>query len=681
MGAAELQIFVSLIIVLGAAFVALICDFLKGTNERLREANIELRVRDHERERHVVYLERTQRYAAEAPSPFLEEFAEAPEPAPLAAVEAEPGVETTVPMPLEPVTSGPVAVRETLAETAAFATPAPELPVAELSTSTAVEPQVEAYEPPAVELQAPLEVGAAPGLAPRSLPVPVEAVLSSLDSCLPETPVVPSGGEPPAIEFQAPLHVDAVAAGGLIHAVVPPFEAPQAATTQIPSLLTPLADQTPALDVPPADTAIEPPFHGRPQAVRVTGSAPAVSGAPSIVAPISAEWVTREPESATPALTADLISPLDLPAPASLLPLHLAPCDVPRRKRTLAVYPLPVEIDLLPPESEPQPSDVLEPIAASLEELVPAEPVTNAIRIRVLEEEAVLPPSESLWLETEPQLAIQSVRIDLLPVAPLPAAAHAGLATVDYLDLAAPEPFLPGAPTLGGAGPALADLQIDTALHPRLAPPARARRVLAPQFELDASPELPLADLVPLPPPAARGIVVEMPPPPPRPDAELAVPGGLQEASVLGRLLAQPEPFHGLVVSVSLFEYGRLVSEQGRATIDALLESVERSLLSLIRESDFMCRSAEDELILLFPRETGPSAQRRLTQISERLWDFQLRSLGTMSVFFSWGASEAERAPLTGLVHQAREQMLETRRTRRGAINLAPKTGRRTVNG
>ena len=35
MGAMELQIFVSLLVVLGAAFVALICDFLKGNNEKL----------------------------------------------------------------------------------------------------------------------------------------------------------------------------------------------------------------------------------------------------------------------------------------------------------------------------------------------------------------------------------------------------------------------------------------------------------------------------------------------------------------------------------------------------------------------------------------------------------------------------------------------------------------------
>src|SRR5258706_10177139 len=51
LGAFELQIFVSLIVVLGAAFVALVCDYLKGNNEQLREHNIELRVRKDEQER------------------------------------------------------------------------------------------------------------------------------------------------------------------------------------------------------------------------------------------------------------------------------------------------------------------------------------------------------------------------------------------------------------------------------------------------------------------------------------------------------------------------------------------------------------------------------------------------------------------------------------------------------
>src|SRR5579883_2297553 len=50
-GAYQLQIFTSLVVILGAAFVALICDFLKGNNEQLRELTIELKVRREEEQR------------------------------------------------------------------------------------------------------------------------------------------------------------------------------------------------------------------------------------------------------------------------------------------------------------------------------------------------------------------------------------------------------------------------------------------------------------------------------------------------------------------------------------------------------------------------------------------------------------------------------------------------------
>src|ERR1700679_3701150 len=48
LGKYQLQIFVSLVVILGAAFVALICDLLKGNNEQLRELTIELKVRREE---------------------------------------------------------------------------------------------------------------------------------------------------------------------------------------------------------------------------------------------------------------------------------------------------------------------------------------------------------------------------------------------------------------------------------------------------------------------------------------------------------------------------------------------------------------------------------------------------------------------------------------------------------
>ena len=51
LGQYQIQIFVSLVVILGAAFVALICDFLKGNNEQLRELTIELKVRREEEQR------------------------------------------------------------------------------------------------------------------------------------------------------------------------------------------------------------------------------------------------------------------------------------------------------------------------------------------------------------------------------------------------------------------------------------------------------------------------------------------------------------------------------------------------------------------------------------------------------------------------------------------------------
>ena len=71
LGSLELQIFVSLTVVLGGAFIALICDYLKGNNEQLREHNIELRVRKEEQERRMVV----------DPAVYLNQVAAMPKPA------------------------------------------------------------------------------------------------------------------------------------------------------------------------------------------------------------------------------------------------------------------------------------------------------------------------------------------------------------------------------------------------------------------------------------------------------------------------------------------------------------------------------------------------------------------------------------------------------------------------
>ena len=69
--------------------------------------------------------------------------------------------------------------------------------------------------------------------------------------------------------------------------------------------------------------------------------------------------------------------------------------------------------------------------------------------------------------------------------------------------------------------------------------------------------------------------------------------------------------------------------------------------------------------MLVFAGESGSVAQRRLNGLSERLWDFQLRSLGNFSVMFSWGATEANAETFEDAVEAASERMRETRHNRR----------------
>ena len=69
-------------------------------------------------------------------------------------------------------------------------------------------------------------------------------------------------------------------------------------------------------------------------------------------------------------------------------------------------------------------------------------------------------------------------------------------------------------------------------------------------------------------------------------------------------------------------------------------------------------------------------AQRRLFQVSEKLWDFQLRSLGQLAVMFSWGGLEVSSDSLSSAVAAARERMYQTRRNRR----QSPLDRKRVVN-
>jgi hypothetical protein len=140
-----------------------------------------------------------------------------------------------------------------------------------------------------------------------------------------------------------------------------------------------------------------------------------------------------------------------------------------------------------------------------------------------------------------------------------------------------------------------------------------------------------------------------------------ALPAGFQtgfhDGFVLNKLVQSHQPITGLVVSIGVNAAGKSNRK--------LPESVAKLVESLIGPEDFAAQSGEDEFLLIFPRERGASAQRRLTQIAEQLWDFQLRSLGSFQILFSWGGVEVRAESIEEAIASASERMQETKRGRK----------------
>jgi hypothetical protein len=140
--------------------------------------------------------------------------------------------------------------------------------------------------------------------------------------------------------------------------------------------------------------------------------------------------------------------------------------------------------------------------------------------------------------------------------------------------------------------------------------------------------------------------------PPNPPAADLGLPAGFHDGQVLTRLVKQRQPVSGLVVSIG-------VSGDGSA--------VPLLIQTLIGPNDFAAQSGQEEFLLIFPSERGVSAQRRLSQVAQELWDFQLTSREACSILFSWGGVEVSGECIDDALESANERMQETRRKRMGS--------------
>jgi GGDEF domain-containing protein len=163
------------------------------------------------------------------------------------------------------------------------------------------------------------------------------------------------------------------------------------------------------------------------------------------------------------------------------------------------------------------------------------------------------------------------------------------------------------------------------------------------------------------------------------PMENLALPAGFHPPAVLEELLKSTAVVNGVVVVIGINDYSLHSERMGKPAMQEWMVSVEAMIRSLLSEKDFGCRSSEDEFVLVFPGETGIAAQRRLNMISERLWSFQLRSLGAFSVMFSWGAVEIQGETLADATASASERMYQTKRNRK-TVSLESGRSRKAVN-
>jgi hypothetical protein len=141
-------------------------------------------------------------------------------------------------------------------------------------------------------------------------------------------------------------------------------------------------------------------------------------------------------------------------------------------------------------------------------------------------------------------------------------------------------------------------------------------------------------------------------------EPQTAWPTGMIQQAAFQELLDGGEAFSGLVVSVGINE-----GDSSMWHAQGLMQSIGSYIAGLLREKEFSCRTAYDEFIMVCCGEQGAESQRRLNHISERLWDYQLRGIGTCSILFSWGGVEVQDQPLAEAVASAVERMRQTKRS------------------
>ena len=679
LGTLQIQIFVSLVVVLGTAFVAFLCDFLKGNNEQLRERNIELRVRQDERERMGIahpgsllkgieaLLRNTPGLRMAPPdtaAPATAEPAtgapEAPQPstweqpivAPAAKVAAWASKEE-----LEKLAERAARIRERhearksadepYAADPSDAEPSELAPVTEIPVASfgglSIESETAASESAAAGMDSEPAAGTPEAILTEVPTVSIEELYASLESALPDSAdVEPAAGtEPTAIEIAAEgTAAEAPALGAAA------FEAAEPATAlEGTEPASAFAGAEPAAVFAATETAAPEDSEETP---------PPLLDESQLEMPASAEAeavpVFEPPVEVT---VEDPASQIELQPPAEL---RIESSDTPHEAIT--------SIEDQPAAFAPGPELVKMPVAAaSLIEDEPLEPVESAEAV----EPTTVAPSAEPGIEPE-LLRVRVVPIDQSEseIDSVPEAA-AETVSLPVPEAASDAPAAASKPEPEAQPLALAAVETPATQQPE-APAAEEPEPVA-AVEPAEEPVTHVADLENA---AAIGSLHES-----LIQEEAGLPAGIHPVELLREQIKANAPFQGVAVSIGINDFEGLKQKLDTPGGADSLAAIEKMIRGMLKERDFACRFQDDEYILLFPGEADSAAQRRLFQISEKLWDFQLRSLGHHSIMFSWGGLEVKRDSLSDAVAAARERMFQTKRNRTGAIEMR----KRVVNG
>jgi GGDEF domain-containing protein len=161
----------------------------------------------------------------------------------------------------------------------------------------------------------------------------------------------------------------------------------------------------------------------------------------------------------------------------------------------------------------------------------------------------------------------------------------------------------------------------------------------------------------------------------------LRIPRGIHDRAVFDELASQAARFDGVVFLIGVMGFEHLVAEHGHPAVAQATGEAASYFEGLLSTDGFGCWIEDSAFLMILPATSEEQARLITTHTAEGLWDYQLRSLGSLPLIFHWGSAEASNERLDAVVDRARDQMVESGRARKQVLTASGRFRRRVVNG